>query len=536
MARMWPSRLPDHVLKDPRRWAERKVYARLADVLDDSWSVYYSRPWLGVNARGGEVDGEADFIVVHPVWGLLFLEVKGGAIAYDAALSRWTSTDRYGAIQKIKDPVGQAIACKHRYLKRLRIVDDWPAGYIRFRHGVVLPDTLPPTDRLLTIGGYELALFCFAPAFDGSFRQWIEGRLGDHGAAQPEIGPGNAGAECVRALVAEPVTLRVAMRSLIEGELQEMDALLTGAQLNVLVELGTLPKAVIEGGAGTGKTVVACELAAREAAFGRSVLMLCASEPLARFLSGRMVDWEGVDCLTLGEFRSRRSGPTRAPSAREVWDVVIVDEGQDVPVELWSGIEGAVASNGRGPYVFMDSNQAVYVLSDDIGTRLGADKLMLRLNLRNTKRIAAVSEGLYRGPLVVAEGPDGIDVSATSCSNSESHDLASQLIRRLVIEEAVPPFMVAALSDEDSRPMLEAALGRRGVRTRPSLQPGDAAIVESVRRFKGLEAPIVVVVASRSMAQDPELSYVAVSRARSRLFVFGPIEGTLLGDAIAKGQ
>ena len=44
-AKMWPSRLPDSVLKNPMRSAERKVYRALESSLDSSFVVYYSRPW-----------------------------------------------------------------------------------------------------------------------------------------------------------------------------------------------------------------------------------------------------------------------------------------------------------------------------------------------------------------------------------------------------------------------------------------------------------------------------------------------------------
>ncbi len=534
MARMWPHELPDHVLRESRRSAEIKVYRKLQSTLDDSWSVFYSRPWLGLDRRGAEVEGEADFIVAHPEHGLLFIEVKGGGIAFDPARDRWTSTDRYGASRKIKDPVNQAISCKHRYLDRLKAMADWPRGYIRFRHGVVFPDSTGLSLNEPGIAGYDEDVFCFAPGFEVDFGGWVRSRLSSHGASHPEVGPGAEGLACLRKLVADPVTLRVSMRSAIESEIEEMDALLTGAQLNVLIDLNSLPRAVVEGGAGTGKTVLACELAARASQAGKSVLVLCASEPLSRHLGGRLGSWPTVEAMTLGTFRGKRTLPTGDPSSLRTWDVVIVDEGQDVPAGVWTSIEAAVSSGGQGPYVFMDSNQAVYVLSDDVAARLDAPTLHLRLNLRNTQRIAAVTESLYRGPLVVAQGPVGEEPVVLMSTSQGMLDMVAAEVDALLRDEALSKSMIAILvNDEEEVPMVADRLRRQGIASRTASQLSNAVVVESVRRFKGLEAPVIVIAATRPLAADVEMAYVAVSRARSHLIVVGPIQKTNLGDALA---
>jgi len=65
--------------------------------------------------------------------------------------------------------------------------------------------------------------------------------------------------------------------------------------------------------------------------------------------------------------------------------------------------------------------------------------------------------------------------------------------------------------------------------------PG-SAIVETIARFKGLEATTVVVLADRLCANNGELSYVAVSRARALLVVVGPVTGTKLGEALRTGR
>ena len=274
MAIMWPRSLPEWVLQDPRRSAECEVYRRLAQVLDDSWSVYYSRPWWGITRTGGEIDGEADFVVAHPARGVLFLEVKGGLVSHDPRTLKWTSRDRFGVTHGIKDPVQQAMKSKHELLKKFRAAPSWPPGRVRLRHGVILPDCVPQTkDR---VGGYEQELFCFSTDLRDRCTQWITGRLASHAddGRDGEVGPGSDGISAIDRTIAAPARLVVPLHRELEADVAQQDALLTGAQMQAVVFIDSLPRVVVEGGAGTGKTVVACELAVRYTRAGRST-MLC---------------------------------------------------------------------------------------------------------------------------------------------------------------------------------------------------------------------------------------------------------------------
>lgn len=97
MALMWPRTLPPDVTGNMLRSTECEVFRRLEAVLDDSFVVFYSRPWLGLKPDGEEVDGECDFTVAHPKLGMLTLEVKGGAVAYDPRREQWTGLFRMSA-------------------------------------------------------------------------------------------------------------------------------------------------------------------------------------------------------------------------------------------------------------------------------------------------------------------------------------------------------------------------------------------------------------------------------------------------------
>ena len=164
MALMWPRTLPPDVTGNTLRSTECAVFRRLEAVLDDSFDVFYSRPWLGLRPDGEEIDGECDFVIAHAELGMLTLEVKGGAVAYDPRSDRWTSRDRWKVTHNIKNPVQQARSAKHQLLRKLNASPHWKRRRIRARHGVVLPHSLaPPTSDL----GADMPqrIFCFVENF-----------------------------------------------------------------------------------------------------------------------------------------------------------------------------------------------------------------------------------------------------------------------------------------------------------------------------------------------------------------------------------
>jgi hypothetical protein len=84
MARMIPSQGP---APTSSRVAEPMLYQALAKQLPDDFTVIHSLPWLAKAVK--EIDGrdaptgELDFLILHPLLGILGIEVKGGLVGYD---------------------------------------------------------------------------------------------------------------------------------------------------------------------------------------------------------------------------------------------------------------------------------------------------------------------------------------------------------------------------------------------------------------------------------------------------------------------
>src|SRR5438093_12421551 len=89
--------------------AERRLYEGFLSQASDEYVVYHSVDWvLGSKDGGPPVQGEADFVVAHPVDGILVLEAKGGELAYDPATRRWSQGGRTGRHFLDEDPFHQA--------------------------------------------------------------------------------------------------------------------------------------------------------------------------------------------------------------------------------------------------------------------------------------------------------------------------------------------------------------------------------------------------------------------------------------------
>lgn len=553
MAMMWPREIPHWIAADPKRCAEIEVYRKLASTLRERWSVYYSRPWWGIGPGGGEVDGEADFIVAHPDKGLLFIEVKGGLVEYDPETSKWTSVNRHKVRSNIKNPVEQAVKSKHRFIEKLKKLPDWPRMFVRARHGVIFPDSDERNADSIYIAGFEKHLFCMASRFRSAFPEWLEERLSPHTppGSPGELPPGEKVIGLLETIIAKPAMLRVPIGRELTHVLNDQETLLTGQQLAAVTLLESVKRALIVGGAGTGKTLVACEMAARIAKSGNRVCLVCLTEPLALWLTARFRDQSNIDVFSFSELCAgivSRAGrkfvgqSEHLPDAAMMalgklaslpWHTFIIDEGQDLPPTSWELIERLVRMNDSSLRVFYDSNQAVYARKDDLETRLQMQSFPLYNNLRNTREIGGLAEQLYEGPKVEARGPVGGPVQFIE---GDSHNAVENLTQRLLSltkHELISVGDIAVLAPTEE---LLALLGRAFTSARivwARAMSGSARVLtlETVSRFKGLESPVVLLLVDRRAGNSKETAYVAVSRARARLEIFGPAENTLLRDA-----
>jgi hypothetical protein len=543
---MWPRRIPPDVLQNPLRSTEVEVFRKLERELDDSWWVFYSRPWLGLTPAGGEKDGECDFVVASAQRGMLCIEVKGGAVGWNPETDQWTSRDRHGLTHRIKDPVNQARTSKHELLAKLKKQRGFERRWIAVRHGVVLPDSDNPGNELGP--DKPLRIFCFSDTYPRHLGDWVAARFQQDCGDTNEETLGLAGLHALRNLLARPFQLELSLGRVVRAEDREINYL-TQQQFHLLEAISELPRVLIAGGAGTGKTVMAGRLAEDLAAAGKRTLLVCYNRPLADRLALQAKDVAGLTvqsfhqlCLSViaqaGCAAPADSGARQTyfdetlPAAAEAcasgdavekYDVIIVDEGQDFRDLWWLLIETLLKQDGQ-LRVFADNNQRVY---GDVG-RLKRDlqlaPIPLTWNLRNTKAIHEAAYRHYQGAPVRCDGPAGeapqlVEVTDRSRVAGE----VSKLVQSLTRQHDIAPDDVAVLVPNEAwREELSPGGRLAGFACADAARREDGKlVVDTVRRFKGLESLVTVIVADAALAANEELAYVALSRARTRTYLVG---------------
>lgn len=538
---MHPRTLAPHILKDPKRSSEVRVYDRIRDHVPDDYVCYYSRSWHQADTDGAEYDGEADFILAHAQYGLLFIEVKGGRVSCREEDEQWLSTDRDGFRFKIKNPIAQARSSKHHFLKRLTDNRRLGRRFIRARHAAVLPGSAKPARALGPDA--PLDIIAFGDDMD-TLGKWLVDRIREGGDAR-EQPLGLDGMHALDELVTGHFELRAHIGTSLAEDAQVIERL-TAEQAWLLDSLEDNREMAISGGAGSGKTVLAIEKAFRSSATGRRTLLTCFNAPLANYLNELCKDRQNLVvasfhsiCRTIAEQAGtslpRNSGPeyfeTLLPealveavtSSPELgFDTVIIDEGQDFRDSWLNALRLCLRDMNDGEfYVFYDDNQRLFAQDDTFIRALPQASISLTRNLRNTRKIHSLMSRWYQGKSNRAAGPEGEAVGAIVVKRP---DLAfarlNERVSQLVRSGQATPGQIAVLTGRASD--VDAGLFHIAgfeICTADKIHP-ERIIFDTVRRFKGLSRPCVFVAGIEDI-REPELVYVATSRANLLLEVAG---------------
>lgn len=547
MARMLPERIPDWVIADPKRAAERKVYEALREQLPEQFTVFYLAAWRGHDEDGRIIEGEADFVVAHPQWGFICLEVKGGEVSRDGQTAEWSSRDEAGRVWTIKDPVEQARASKHQLLRKVKNFRGWSGAWLNAKHGVILPRSGMAAHDL----GADMPLSIFAFAEDmGSLSERVTAMLlEDVGSAATYDHLGLEGISVLERLLAPSFDLRLPLSTVV-GRNESEVVRLTREQFQVLDGLAANRRVAISGGAGTGKTVLATEKALRLAEEGRETLLLCFNTLLANTLQQTMAGNARVHVHTFHQLCglfARRAGirvpplnpddpesfyssilPEKLVEALDLdrdlrFEAVVVDEGQDFREAWWIPVQLTLADPDTSVmYIFYDDNQAIYSQPATVIRETGSMQFRLTRNLRNTLQILDCAQRFYRGQQITGSGIDGPPVRwiAAEDERQEITELR-KLLDELVRQEKIPPGQIAVLSGRAIERSLLGGKNKLGnIMLAGGDDPGmDRVLVETIHRFKGLERPVVVLLGLETAVASDDLYYVGLTRARQLLCV-----------------
>jgi hypothetical protein len=531
MARM----VPNQPHPDTQSQAELRLFDAWDRQLPDEYVVFHSVWWQVRDTQSGARDGEADFLLAHPDFGILIVEVKGGHIRYDGLNDQWYSNQN-----RIKDPFKQGREAKYSLLAKLKELPYWRERWINVGYAVAFPDVAVKGDLRLD-APRELILDASDMA---GLRTWLERALHYLQGRRPEDSPlGSHGVEELVTLLSRSWDLRPLLAAEIEAEGQEL-ARLTEEQFVMLDFLGRHRRAAISGCAGSGKTTLAYEKTRRLAGQGFNVLLTCFNVALAEFLGSdeekpqnlhvanfhRLADeLVGQAELPMGPYTSEYFDqilPERLMEAVDIlgpqFDAIIVDEGQDFQDNWWFPLQCLLHDPDRGIfYVFFDDNQNIYHAAEKIPLELAP--FPLTRNCRNTQHIHQQVMQFYRSDVMpVAIGPQGQPVEVQTYANPlELKRLLRQVLHLLVVEEGVPAWDIVLLTPKSRQRSQLWELGPLG-NFRLTEQWTDASgeiYCTTVHKFKGLESPVVILaeIDGEGAWNLDSILYVGCSRACSYL-------------------
>jgi superfamily I DNA/RNA helicase len=201
---------------------------------------------------------------------------------------------------------------------------------------------------------------------------------------------------------------------------------------------------------------------------------------------------------------------------------IVVDEGQDFLDSWWDPLMLSLADvKGGIVYVFHDDNQKLYRRTSAFPA--GLFEITLQENLRNTRRISALTERFYQGPPMRAIGPEGQDVDRIAIHDaSEIERQVSRALHHLIKNNGVAPADIAVLIGSGRACPLRKGqrIGAFETTTDQAAEPSKV-LLETVRRFKGLERPVIVLTGIDDLpaTEETALLYVGLSRARVHLVI-----------------
>lgn len=506
--------------------SEARVHRALSGCSIDGVALHS----VGLPEHKYKVCGEIDFLVVLER-ALIVVEVKGAGVSCRNGV--WTYSDRRGHLRTSSEgPFKQAssamFALRDRLIAQFGIdLANVPIGFLVVTTDVDLPPSVEWASE--TYCGRGLFNRDFAGALRRAEQYWASKNRTADRISKPMM-----------QRLLEVLRPDFDRSPLLDARAEALDAAfvkLTAEQYDRLDFALAAPRVICEGGAGTGKTLLAMEVARREAARGRRVALVCRSRRLAMHLEAELRP-HSVLVIQPGQ---RLAEPV---------EHLVIDEGQDLMTfghieELGSWVVGGLESGSWT--IFMDPNQQADLYGDFDSDALEWVRSLavlsgpLTRNCRNTRTIAFQTRAHTGADVGVASAGDGPEVQFVACDDSA--DEASKLdehIRGLLTQDvsARDITVLSLTGDWETSAIQMSRLHRRSRIWRmdgPRAESISSSSVawSSVVDFKGLESRFICVIDINSLADEQavRLLYVALSRARIGLWIgVNPLAKARLSD------
>lgn len=558
MARMIPSTISEEeAQKSP---AEARVFGWLRNMAWGNAIALYSLP---LKDHIHKSFGEVDFVIICEK-GVLCVEVKGGGV--ERRNGQWGFTDkRHVTTWKNEGPYAQVqgnMKSLRQYID-LHLSNDEEVKNCRWACCVITPDCIIKTDSDTEIipeitFNASMRETDLPAIFDRSFNYWEKTKR--YGGSQ---GLSPKARERLATFLRGDFNFVPSLSTILSRSDDQLCSM-TEEQYVIVSNMLLNDRMMIEGGAGTGKTLLAAEQYRRSSIAGERVLYLCFNAMIASFVREDLTANQvcsSVEVFTLHELMMKLCNIDTAPGEEEdaffgselptlflqkaecfdesiKYDRVIIDEGQDLMnMTAYFCINEIIKGgweHGRWT-IYYDPNQNIFGTSEDFKetwTELRRVSFIypLTVNCRNTRQIAqgnyAVTH-VYKAVFLRAEGED--IVYKTYKDKQNEAKLVFDEIRRLRSEGISKKDIVILSYYRIDNPNcclygipIPADIGKISFNLRRDFNSNKNIRYYTIKAFKGLDAKAVIMIDVDSFSDNDKRlqNYVGMSRARTYLAFF----------------
>ncbi|SFK75613.1 Part of AAA domain-containing protein [Paenibacillus sp. 1_12] len=533
--------------------------------LPDEFVVLHS---LGMANHRSKVFSEIDFVIICKE-GILCLEVKGGNVFRREGA--WHFVDRYGNENvKTKGPFDQVVGGMYSLRDHLKKHFGYSHTITNAMHacGVAFPD-IPFAQKgpdiipeiVYDMRNKESQIHDYVKTV---FGYWRSKTIEKHG-----FEPGKIDLRQIDVLLNY---LRgdfgyVSSLNHIIEQTEKNLLKLTEEQIDRLSMASENPRILLQGGAGTGKTLLALEHAKRAVACGKRVMYICFNKKLHQHLRYRIEQtdswvlqgmhsghFHGVLSDMLLEMQVQLPDKTdesiyfekdlpeafcdaAATYGFERYDLVVVDEGQDLLRYEYLMCFDQMVKGGLKEgewHIAYDPFQNIYNPELQNGLDLLKDfayiKLKLDTNCRNTRPIGIQNMLMTGVPPAKTFKVDGLGVEVEAYEDSTDQRIKLlKRVRNLLGQGAKPGSIQILSSRRFENSCMKGENLFKGIckfqdvtNLIPKIVLEDALKFCTIHSFKGLEAAIIILIDVEGFEDTDTrlLNYIAMSRAKSLLYVF----------------
>ena len=547
--------------------SEKIPYEKFKNLKEKELIIYYSRNYIYRTFHNTLSDGEiADFFVIHPKKGIIFIECKKGIITYDRESGLWFTNNQ----QLKKDPIQQAMEHRRKFLKKIK--DETTINInIPTTHAVLFFET-PKPEMLKKEFRFDIKpeMMMWREQFqdlDNSISKIFDLQESKNFINQQDLNK-------IHTLFMGQ-DLKNPLKNILNASESDQNLRLSENQEQILSAMFDMfnKKIAIRGLAGTGKTILLAQRAVDVVNERKRVLILTKTKPLNKFLklltkiSDNRLTITHVDYFVRSvckKYNEPYSHPRDAEDTdqhfeqynpnicldmfekypEEKYDLILVDEAQDFYKDWYEALCFAKKDDGQIVFFYDPFQEQINdSMISSLETAEDVTKYPLKINFRNTFEINNLLQKLiknfypdsklfYDKPIENhGEKPQLLEVN----DRNDQITKVTEIINKLVNKEKVVPRDIAIIYDGSIKApskndlSITTEIKKNGFDvisaedySEPYINKSkeNCITLDSIRRFKGLEKTVIIVTNLEEITKETVKNlYTGLSRARAHLVI-----------------